>query len=290
LDEPHAVITGTTPYFAHRDGLGNVIALTDSATPSVLRSYDYDAWGGLVWGDDFKPFANADRARFKGALWLGPEVDVYYMRARWYEPKAGRFLSEDPLGLEGGINPYVFAGDDPVNNADPTGRDYVTNSGYCPPGYELRKVEEEEAWCVRDPIPWGLQELQQALASVNAWSTIQAQLSRECKGGFTGSRCTALLDAMSWLERHDKRTCKLMGATARRVYEHGNLRYEPTLTAPGDWNYITRVIRLGPGAFVPGEPRETVITLGHEAWHEYINGGNNAQAERVGQYCARGYH
>ena len=44
-----------------------------------------------------------------------------YMRARWYEPQSGRFLSEDPIGLAGGINPYVYAGNDPVNATDPGG-------------------------------------------------------------------------------------------------------------------------------------------------------------------------
>ena len=33
--------------------------------------------------------------------------------ARWYAPKLGRFLSEDPLGFADGGNPYKFAGNDP---------------------------------------------------------------------------------------------------------------------------------------------------------------------------------
>jgi hypothetical protein len=52
---------------------------------------------------------------------MGPEVELYYMRNRWYEPQTGRFLSEDPIGLAGGINPYAFAGLDPVSGRDPTG-------------------------------------------------------------------------------------------------------------------------------------------------------------------------
>lgn len=43
------------------------------------------------------------------------------MRNRWYEPKTGRFLSEDPIGLAGGINFYAFAGSDPIGGRDPTG-------------------------------------------------------------------------------------------------------------------------------------------------------------------------
>ena len=50
---------------------------------------------------------------------LGPEL--YYMRNRWYEPQSGRFLSEDPIGLAGGINQYAFAGNDPVGGRDPLG-------------------------------------------------------------------------------------------------------------------------------------------------------------------------
>ncbi|MEX2157308.1 MAG: peptidoglycan DD-metalloendopeptidase family protein [Gemmatimonadales bacterium] len=120
LDNPHALIVRDTTYFAHRDGLGNVIALTDQAQ-AVKRTYEYDVWGKSVGGADGAGLASADRARFKGALWMGPELDIYYMRARWYEPKTGRFLSEDPIGLAGGINAYVFAGDDPINHRDPSG-------------------------------------------------------------------------------------------------------------------------------------------------------------------------
>jgi uncharacterized protein RhaS with RHS repeats len=43
------------------------------------------------------------------------------VRARWYDPFLGRFLSEDPIGLEGGINQYTYALNDPVNLRDPTG-------------------------------------------------------------------------------------------------------------------------------------------------------------------------
>jgi RHS repeat-associated protein len=132
LDNPHALIVGATQYFAHTDGLGNVIALTDTFK-NVQRTYAYGPWGVLTGGTDYASFAGKDRARFKGALWLGPEAEVYYMRARWYEPKTGRFLSEDPIGLKGGIDQSVFAHDDPVNGRDPSGLD---GPDPCPRGYE----------------------------------------------------------------------------------------------------------------------------------------------------------
>jgi len=120
LDNPHALIVGSTKYFHQRDMLGNVIALTDSAG-AVQRTYQYNDWGesGVA---DTAVLSGKDRARFKGALWFGDGAELYYMRRRWYEPHSGRFLSEDPDGLGGGINTYAFAGNDPVNGADPTGR------------------------------------------------------------------------------------------------------------------------------------------------------------------------
>ena len=43
----------------------------------------------------------------EGVLWLGPEADLYYRRARWYEPGTGRFLRKVPFGLSEGVNPYT---------------------------------------------------------------------------------------------------------------------------------------------------------------------------------------
>ena len=122
LDNLHAIIVGGTKYYAHKDGVGNVIALTDSVG-TVKRWYDYTAWGTYWNGSDPGGLADRDRPRFKGGVWMGDVGggDLYYLRNRWYEPQSGRFLSEDPAGLAGGVNPYVFTSDDPVNQADPTG-------------------------------------------------------------------------------------------------------------------------------------------------------------------------
>lgn len=46
---------------------------------------------------------------------------LIYTRARCYDPALGRFASEDPAGLAGGINQYALAGDDSINAGDPSG-------------------------------------------------------------------------------------------------------------------------------------------------------------------------
>ena len=46
---------------------------------------------------------------------------LYNFRARYYDPETGRWLSKDPIGISGGLNQYVFCGNNPVNYVDPWG-------------------------------------------------------------------------------------------------------------------------------------------------------------------------
>jgi len=46
---------------------------------------------------------------------------IVISRARYYDPKAGRFITRDPIGFGGGINQYVYVGNNPVNYIDPNG-------------------------------------------------------------------------------------------------------------------------------------------------------------------------
>ena len=46
---------------------------------------------------------------------------------RWYDPVTGRWLSNDPIDIEGGLNQYAFVGDNPVNRVDPLGLLMIVN-------------------------------------------------------------------------------------------------------------------------------------------------------------------
>ena len=48
-----------------------------------------------------------------------------YYRARYYDPQAGRFMREDPIGLNGGINLFSYASNSPSNFVDPFGNKIV---------------------------------------------------------------------------------------------------------------------------------------------------------------------
>lgn len=117
IDEPLAVTTKKGTFYHHADGLGSIVALTDEKE-KVVESNTYTAFG--------EPKRKGNKVKntytFTGREW-DKETGLYYYRARYYDAEAGRFLSEDPLGLQGGdINFYSYVKNNPVNNIDPDGR------------------------------------------------------------------------------------------------------------------------------------------------------------------------
>ncbi|MBA3012268.1 MAG: RHS repeat-associated core domain-containing protein [Proteobacteria bacterium] len=58
--------------------------------------------------------------RFPGQYFDG-ETGLHYNWHRYYDPDTGRYLTPDPIGLAGGINPFVYTLNDPVNSSDPLG-------------------------------------------------------------------------------------------------------------------------------------------------------------------------
>jgi RHS repeat-associated protein len=50
------------------------------------------------------------------------QTGLYYVQARYYNPNLGRFLQTDPSGVQGGLNLYAYAGNDPVNSEDHSGQ------------------------------------------------------------------------------------------------------------------------------------------------------------------------
>jgi RHS repeat-associated protein len=103
--------------FYHSDGLGSTIALTDR-TGQVRAGYQYDAWGNL----ESKRGIIENRFLFTGEE-QDPHTNLYYLRARWYDPAVGRFLTKDPFAgsvlFPQSINEYAL--NNPINLIDPTG-------------------------------------------------------------------------------------------------------------------------------------------------------------------------
>jgi RHS repeat-associated protein len=119
IDETLAVQDGATTSYYLVDHLGSVVQTIDSAG-NVVSEREYDPYGSIVAGSSAAGYA------FTGREWE-PEVSLYYYRARFYDAQIGRFLTEDPIGIEGSTADvarntlYVYSENDPVNFVDPLG-------------------------------------------------------------------------------------------------------------------------------------------------------------------------
>jgi RHS repeat-associated protein len=105
--------TGAASYLLS-DQLGSTRALTDSPG-NLAATYIYDAWGNETGatGTTTTPFLYAGQ-------YHDPASGLYYMRARWYDPTNGQFLSQDPE-VAGTQAPYNYGNNNPVNEMDPSG-------------------------------------------------------------------------------------------------------------------------------------------------------------------------
>ncbi len=99
------------------DQQGTVRDIVDS-TGATLDHIDYDSFGAVL--AETNP-AEGDRFKFTGREY-DATTGLYYYRARYYDPQAGRFISEDPLGFNAGDpNLYRYVGNSPQNASDPLG-------------------------------------------------------------------------------------------------------------------------------------------------------------------------
>ena len=109
----------TNTYYAVKDHLGSVHALVDASGNAAL-TVTYDAWGNVQSAVGNGQLAALNRYLFQGREYSFA-TGLYNFRARWYEPELGRWLSNDPIGISGGLNLYEFCGNNPVNWRDPDG-------------------------------------------------------------------------------------------------------------------------------------------------------------------------
>ena len=79
----------------------------------------------MVGRNTVRCFGQSTVSPFTRYSYTGREHDALtgltYHRARWYDPNLARFMNEDPVGFEGGLNLYAYVDNDPVSLIDPFG-------------------------------------------------------------------------------------------------------------------------------------------------------------------------
>ena len=104
------------------DAHGDVKQLTN-LSGVVIKRYDYNAFGVEIGEDPF----DANPWRFCGEYW-DVETDTLYLRNRSYNPRNGRFSSEDPI--RAGLNFYTYCSGNPIGFVDPWGLEQVNAFDY----------------------------------------------------------------------------------------------------------------------------------------------------------------
>ncbi|OPY73987.1 MAG: tRNA(Glu)-specific nuclease WapA precursor [Syntrophorhabdus sp. PtaU1.Bin002] len=118
---------GTSYYYYQNDHLGTPQKMTDSSG-AIVWAATYDAFGKAMVTVN----AIENNLRFPGQYY-DQETGLHYNRHRYYDPKTGRYVTPDPIGLEGGINLYPYSLNSPVNRIDSLGL-CDRKCPYCPGG------------------------------------------------------------------------------------------------------------------------------------------------------------
>jgi RHS repeat-associated protein len=143
--------SGTAALYYHRNQQYSIVGLSDAAGALVER-YAYTAYGELtILAPDRTLRATSsfqNRYTYTGREW-DPTLRLYYFRARWLEPKAGRFIGRDPLGYVDGMGLYGA---------------YFAVWGLDPNGLKIARYVEAQGWRYYLPgsatLTWELDNLE----------------------------------------------------------------------------------------------------------------------------------
>ena len=104
-----------TLYYFHTDQIGTPLEMTDREGRIVWQA-TYKAWGAL---ERLEVNEVEQNLRFQGQ-YFDDETGLHYNTFRYYDPEVGRFITQDPIGLDGGVNIYQYALN-PTQWLDPLG-------------------------------------------------------------------------------------------------------------------------------------------------------------------------
>ncbi len=149
----------------------------DAFTQQIVWSWDPDAFGVL------QPVAGLPNGveinlRFPGQYY-DAKSGLHYNLNRYYNPELGRYMEPDPIGLKGGLNPYAYAGNDPVNQVDPTGLIIPQLASLAMIGLELNSLSQGEPPGARGARNAEAQVLKNAADGARRETIVAERLAKE---------------------------------------------------------------------------------------------------------------
>jgi RHS repeat-associated protein len=230
-----------------------------NATTLAATQRYYDPWGNST---EFSPPAFPGNKGFVGGT-TDPVTSLTNLGAREYDPATGQFISPDPELTPDDpqdLNPYAYAEDDPVSQADPTGLhacgegDGSTGCEYVPPpntpptpnntcpssepgctGYQPPSGNDTGSGSSNTPAPRTVIAPIVGMAPINPFSPSGQQVSindiLNDPSLLTGQTPEALLTQLGWtggapsgwaIERLGKGNNQGLGMMLRQYTENGN--------------------------------------------------------------------
>ena len=171
---------GSSLKFIHGDHLGTPLLASDEAG-QVIWSANRLPFGRTTADEDPDGDGNAYQLnlRFPGQYY-DAETSLHYNHFRMYDPSLGRYLRSDPLGLDGGINPFLYAHANPVRLTDPLGL-RVQGEWIQPPRFNLREAGIDD-WEFLAPSlsPWGYLQFVRLRGHASGYINIDVSCTEDC--------------------------------------------------------------------------------------------------------------
>jgi RHS repeat-associated protein len=246
IDDPLVTVGAAGARFYHTDHQGSVAAL--SSEGAVTTRFSYGPYGATtITGESpAASFAYTGRER--------DTDDLYYFRSRYYKPSTKRFVSEDGIGLAGGMNPYGYVDGDPINSTDPTGE--------CP-------------FCVAAAVQYA-----RCVATCSAISAAANALTGGCAtaGDVLGDCALDCLNPLNWGGKGAAKASARASARSARAAASGASR--PIKVGPND-GVIYRVPGNATGSGKPYIGRSDDLA---QRTRNANDGRDRSQAEIIGTY------
>ena len=203
----------TTLYYL-ADHLGSTTALTNKQG-HLLEQISYDSYGNSTGRASTRyDYTGRERDSLTGLL---------HYRARWYDPQLGRFISEDPIGLAGGINSFAYVRNNPARFSDP--------SGLCP----QNSGPHEPLHFLKTPNPCldGIVAATPAVARRSARANLPLVLQAAEEANLTASQAAYVLASAYHESQLGRLMTEIWGPTHAQSKYEGSARLGNTLAGDG---------------------------------------------------------